>query len=67
MTIWRFLKQEPSLSSMKPKVFMSRMVRAQPHNGDGLAAQPLLVGKDRGDGDAIHSRSLDSCNFSLRG
>ena len=30
MTIWRFLKQEPSLSSMKPKVFISRMVRAQP-------------------------------------
>ena len=30
MTICRFLKQEPSLSSMKPKVFISRMVRAQP-------------------------------------
>ena len=30
MTTCRFLKQEPSLSSMKPKVFMSRMVRAQP-------------------------------------
>ena len=27
MTICRFLKQEPSFSSMKPKVFMSRMVR----------------------------------------
>ena len=37
------------------------------HNSDGLAVQPLPVGKDRGDGDAIHSRSLDSCNFSLRG
>ena len=30
MTTCKFLKQEPSLSSMKPKVFMSRMVRAQP-------------------------------------
>ena len=30
MTTWRFLKQDPSFSSMKPKVFMSRMVRTQP-------------------------------------
>ena len=30
MTTWRFFRQEPSFSSMKPKFFMSRMVRAQP-------------------------------------
>ena len=36
MTTCRFLKQEPSFSSMKPKVFMSRMVRAQPQTVTSL-------------------------------
>ena len=29
-TIWRFLKQVPSLSSMKPNALLSRTVRTQP-------------------------------------
>ena len=58
MTTCKLRKQEPSLSSMKPKVFISRMVRAQPHTVTFLAVQLFLVGKKGSDLHSLHRAFL---------
>ena len=45
MTTCRFLKQEPSFSSIKPKVLRSRIVRAQPPTTTSLPESVSLSAK----------------------